>query len=263
MPNEYREHMELALEAARKAGAHLKAHFGARQPVEYKGEIDLITARDRESQDMIYDVLHRRFPDSALLGEEDGAVPAPADSQWLIDPLDGTTNYAHGLPLFCVSLAFREHGQTRVGVVFNPMLGEMFRAVRGQGAFLDANRLTVSREGDLGRSLLATGFPYDIRRSPARSLDLFGHFVGRGRAVRRCGAAALDLAYTAAGRFDGFWEMKLSPWDTAAGALLVEEAGGRITDFSGAPFDPFGRECLASNGLIHGDMLEILAPANA
>ena len=180
----------------------------------------------------------------------------------MIDPLDGTTNYAHSLPIFSVSVALLVGGQAQVGVVYSPMLGEMFWALRGEGAYLNEDRIIVSGEVDLNKSLLATGFPYDLRDSSVNNVDYFNTFIFKSQAVRRCGSAALDLAYTAAGRFDGFWELKLHPWDTAAGALLVEEAGGMITDFSGRPFDPFHGECLASNGIIHTQMREIIENVN-
>lgn len=250
--------LDVAREAAHRAGAYLQSEFANRPEVELKGEINLITERDRKSQEIIFDILDRRFPQHAVLGEEDLDVRKEGTGRWLIDPLDGTTNYAHGLPIFCVSLAFQEGGRTMVGLVYNPMLNETFWAVSGEGAFLNKKRLAVSREKEMDRSLLATGFPYDLRQSPQPNIALFNRFILRARAVRRCGSAALDLAYIAAGRFDGFWELKLSPWDTAAGALLVEEAGGRVSDFHGSPFSPFEQECLASNGHIHQSMMNTI-----
>jgi myo-inositol-1(or 4)-monophosphatase len=255
MDSELGEIIEAAREAAQRAGSYLRDGFATRPTIGFKGEIDLVTERDLKSQEIIFDFIDREFPDHAILGEEDLDIRAGAVRRWVIDPLDGTTNYAHGLPVFCVSLAYQEAGTTRAALIYNPMLEETFWAAAGCGSHLNERRLSVSNEKNLGGSLLATGFPYDLRESPNPAVPLFERFILKARAVRRCGSAALDLAYTAAGRFDGFWELKLSPWDTAAGALLVEEAGGRVSDFGGSPFDPFGKECLASNGRIHAGMI--------
>ncbi|MFC2156184.1 inositol monophosphatase family protein [Acidobacteriota bacterium] len=259
MKTDYQKILAAALRAASTAGKYLKETFAQKPDIEYKGKIDLVTERDRKSQEMIYKIIKDEFPHHSVLGEENLNIEKDEELLWLIDPLDGTTNYAHSLPIFSVSLAFLEQGQTKVGVVYHPMLEEMFQAVEGSGAFMNNKKIMVSEETDLRKSLLATGFPYDLRESQTNNLDHFSTFSHKARAIRRCGSAAIDLSYTAAGRFDGFWELKLSPWDTAAALLFVKEAGGKITDFSGNPFNPFMKECVASNARIHEQMLAILS----
>lgn len=258
MSTDYREILDTALEAAAEAGAYLKATFGCKPNVEFKGRIDLVTERDRQSQGKILRLIRARFPGHSILAEEELDEKKDEAALWLIDPLDGTTNYAHSLPAFCVSIAFFDQGQPQVGVVYAPIFGEMFQAIKGGGAFLNGKRIKVSAEKELGKSLLATGFPYDICESEVNNIDHFTRFLQKAQAIRRWGSAALDLCYTAAGRFDGFWELKLFPWDTAAGMLMVEEAGGTVSDFSGRPFQPFLREIVASNGPIHHQMLAVL-----
>lgn len=258
MKQDYQRILDVALNAAYRAGKYLKETFSQRPKIEFKGKVNLVTERDRKSQEIIYKIIKEEFPDHSIMGEEDLNVEKNKELLWLIDPLDGTTNYAHSLPVFSVSIAFLEQGVTEVGVVYNPMLEEMFRAIKGSGAFLNNTKISVSGEKELKESLLSTGFPYDIRDSKTNNVDFFNKFIYKARAIRRCGSAAIDLSYLAAGRYDGFWELKLSPWDTAAARLFVEEAGGKMTDFSGNPFSPFMKECLASNGRIHNQMLEIL-----
>lgn len=255
---EYMTILNTAKDAALTAGKFLKESFNQQLEIEYKGEINLVTEKDRESQEMIYKLVKDRFPDHSILGEEDLSVEKDKDHLWLIDPIDGTTNFAQSIPMFCVSIAFMEKGSPRVGVVYLPMLDEMFHAVRGSGAFLNNKQIHVSKKTELGKSLLATGFPYDRRESKINNVNHFNKFILRSLCIRRMGSAAIDLCYTAAGRFDGFWELKLFPWDSAAGLLIVEEAGGKVTDFSGNSFNPFLKECLATNGLIHSQMLQTL-----
>ncbi len=255
---DYLEILETALEAARQAGKFLQDTFADRPKVEYKGELDLVTERDRKSQEMIYQHIKNKYPGHSILGEENLNIEKDDSLLWLIDPLDGTTNYAHSFPLFSVSIAFLENKKIKAGVVYVPMLDEMFRAIAGSGAFLNDKKISVSDKTDIGTAMLSTGFPYDLRESKINNIDIFSRMIYRARAIRRTGSAAIDLAYVACGRFDGFWELKLSPWDTAAGALLVTEAGGKTSDFSGQPFDPFVKECLATNGPIHEPMLEVL-----
>jgi myo-inositol-1(or 4)-monophosphatase len=250
--------LAVARNAAFQAGKYMKASYGQQWEVEFKGEVDLVTRVDRESQEIIYQIIKRNFPCHSILAEENLKVEKDSNFLWLIDPLDGTTNFAHLLPVFCVSIAFLIEGETAVGVVYAPLLGEMFYAVKGGGAFLNEKKINVSTEKDLGNCLLATGFPYDRRKAKENNVVHFNKFIVRTRGIRRMGAAAIDLCYTAAGRFDGFWEPKLFPWDMAAGFLLVQEAGGKVTDFSGNPFDPFMKEIVASNGHIHQRMLEII-----
>ncbi len=261
MSLDYDKILSIAKIAATQAGNYLKENFSTKPKVEFKGEIDLVTERDRKSQEIIQKIISKNFPEHSILGEEDLKLIKKTPLLWIVDPLDGTTNYSHSLPVFCVSIAFMVEEDTRVGVIYNPMLDELFWAVKGKGAFLNGKRIKVSDEIDLRRSLLATGFPYDIRRSRNNNIDYFNKFILKAQAVRRCGSAALDLAYLSAGRYDGFWEIKLFPWDTAAGVLMVEEAGGKVTDFSGKPFKITKKECLATNGKIHSQMLEVLENA--
>jgi myo-inositol-1(or 4)-monophosphatase len=230
--------------------------------VNKKGTIDLVTEVDLECERMCRAVLAERFPDHDVLAEElstGPTEPASARCRWVFDPLDGTTNYAHGLPVFCASLALEVDGVAEVGAIYDPTRRELFTAERGEGAFLNGTRLRVSVATDLIESLLVTGFPYDVHQQLGHLLETFGAFLGRARAVRRLGSAALDLCYVAAGRFDAFWEEHLKPWDVAAGALIVKESGGRITGMDGSPFDPSAAHLVASNGRIHDEMLRVIA----
>lgn len=249
---------KIAIGAAKKAGLLLKEHLGGAREIEFKGAVDLVTEMDKKAEALIIGDLKGAFPDHGILTEESAEVKTSTGHRWIIDPLDGTTNYAHGFPFFCVSIAFETAGKVVLGVVYNPMLDELFVAEPGKGATLNGRTISVSKTASLDRSLLATGFPYDLRTSRENNLDNFANFAVRAQAIRRAGSAALDLSYVAAGRFDGFWEMKLRAWDVAAAALIVTEAGGRITDFKGGEFSIFGGRCLASNGLIHNEMLDIL-----
>ena len=228
--------------------------------IEKKGAIDLVTEVDLECEQMCRAVIAARFPDHAVLAEEQGTGPTVKESRyrWVFDPLDGTTNYAHGLPIFCASLALEIDGRAEVGAVYDPTRRELFTAERGEGAFLNGNLLKVSGTGDLLDALLVTGFPYELQNRATDLVDLFGVFLGRARAVRRLGSAALDLCYVAAGRFEGFWEQYLKPWDVSAGALIVEEAGGRMTGIDGSPFDTSAGHLIASNGRVHDDMLAVV-----
>jgi myo-inositol-1(or 4)-monophosphatase len=254
-----RSFLEVAIRAALAAGAYLRRQIHRTRQVDYKGVVNLVTDCDRQAQKIIISILRRAFPGHGFLAEENGKQQIGRENYcWLIDPLDGTTNYAHGFPIFCVSIALEKEGELLVGVVYDPMRQELFQAIKGQGAWLNGRRLRVSKTSSLNRSLLATGFPYDLRESPVNNLVHFENFLFRVQAIRRCGAAALDLAYVACGRFDGFWELKLNPWDVAAGSLLVEEAGGRVTDFRGSKLNLAAGEIVASNGLIHASMLKVL-----
>lgn len=256
-PADVRVRCDLALDLARGAGEILRGGLG-RATVEHKGPLELVTEFDRASERFIVDRMTAAFPDDGLLAEEGSQRPGET-WRWHIDPLDGTTNYAHGLPHFAVSIAGERDGTLEFGVVYDPMRDEMFVAVRGQGASLNDRPLQVSTASSLEESLLVTGFPYDLGRNPDDNLDLFAHLVHRSLAVRRFGAAALDLAYVAAGRFDAYWELRLSPWDLAAGIVLVREAGGTVSRVDGGP-DPLRQppSIAASNGRLHTQLLEAL-----
>lgn len=228
--------------------------------VDKKGSIDLVTEVDLACERMCRALLAERFPEHDILAEElsDPAEPASGRCRWVFDPLDGTTNYAHGVPIFCASLALEIDGKAEVGAVYDPTREELFTAERGVGAFLNGAPLHVSPTGTLIDALLVTGFPYDVHQQTGDLVEMFGAFLGTARAVRRLGAAALDLCYVAAGRFEGFWEQRLKPWDVAAGALIVEESGGRVTGMDGSPFDPASAHLVASNGHIHDQMLAVI-----
>lgn len=256
------DYKKLAVSAARDAGGYLKGNLHSRHLVRFKGEIDIVTEADQQAESMIIAAIQKQYPDHDILAEESPATHNGSLYRWIIDPLDGTTNYAHGYPVFCVSIALECGGTCILGVVFNPMLGEMFVAEKGQGAFLNDKPIVVSETTELSRSLLATGFPYDIRLTEENNMNHFESMALRAQAIRRAGSAALDLAYVAAGRFDGFWELKLSPWDTAAGCLLVQEAGGAVTDLHGEAFTLTAPHIVASNGRIHGQILSVLRGAN-
>jgi len=251
----------VAVELAEAAGAMLRQELGRTRRIEVKDSpINLVTEMDSRAETLIVDRLRREFPDDAILAEERGASRGRSGRRWIIDPLDGTTNYAHGVPIFAVSVALEERGRIVLGVIHDPSQRETFIAERGRGAYLNGARLGVSGTKRLEESLLATGFPYDIRESDDTNLPEFGVFSLRARAVRRMGSAVLYLAYLAAGRIDGYWELRLGSWDAAAGWLMVEEAGGRVTDLAGGLFDLAAPRIVASNGLIHDEMLAILRP---
>ena len=255
------EARDIALQAALAAGDILRAGFGKVEHLRFKGEVDLVTEIDERSEQAIVEIIRARFPDHRVLAEEGSAGGEDERHRWIVDPLDGTTNYAHGLPVFCVSIAYEQDGQVEVGAIYDPMRDEMFLAQRGRRVSLNGRPLAVSTTDVLLSSLLATGFPYD-RSLLARAMRQFAALSGKSRAVRRLGSAALDAAYVAAGRLECYWETVVSPWDIAAGWLMVEEAGGQVTDLQGRPFTLSGGEVLASNGYIHGTLLEALARAD-
>jgi myo-inositol-1(or 4)-monophosphatase len=252
--------LELAVRLAREAGAIQRQRYETQIQIRTKSaSIDLVTEVDQACEAHIVGELARCRPEDAILAEEGGGTDREgAPWRWIIDPLDGTTNYAHGYPRFCVSIGVEREDEREVGVVYDPLLDELYTAVHGGGAFLNGRKLRVSEERDFGSALVATGFAYDIRKTLEDNLDHFIQVIKQARAVRRDGSAALDLCYVAAGRFDGFWEMKLHPWDVAAGLLIVEEAGGRTSDMRGGPTQRTGRETVASNGHIHDTLIELL-----
>jgi myo-inositol-1(or 4)-monophosphatase len=248
-----------AIEAVVRAGTLQMERFGGAIRVDKKGTIDLVTDVDVAVEHMFRDLVAERFPDHQVLAEEFGGDAAvPRGPCWVFDPIDGTTNFAHGLPIFCSSLALEIDGAAEVAAVYDPNRRELFTAERGGGAFLNGLPLHVSATAQIVDAMLVTGFPYDVHARIHEIVGLFGEFVGRARAVRRLGSAAIDLCYVAAGRMDGFWESDLKPWDIAGGALIVAEAGGRITNMDGSVFASRGRHVLASNGHLHEAMLDVV-----
>jgi len=250
-----------ATEAALKAGALLRELFEQPHQIQHKSAIDLVTEADLASEELILDMLQHRLPGIKIMSEESFAAynDIPTESVWIIDPLDGTTNFAHNFPWFAVSIALYAEGRSQVGIIYNPMQDELFCAAPGSGAWLNDRPIKVSKVASLQNALAATGFPYDIRERSDAILAAFKTVLTQAQGVRRPGAAALDLAYLACARLDAFWEVGLKPWDTAAGCLLVEEAGGMLSNFAGAPFSPFNPELLASNTLLHRDLTALLA----
>ena len=259
------EHLEFATELARAAGDVLRHYASRDKRVELKGRGNLVTIADMESEALMVRSIRSRYPDHGVLAEESGAVEAPGAApaaRWIIDPLDGTTNYAHQYPMYSVSIAMERDGRVQCGAVFDPVRDEMFAAARGAGATLNAEPIRVSDVPRLEGALLLTGFPYGIEHRVAWALGMFRTFLLKAQAVRRGGSAALDLCHLAMGRTDGFWELDLHPWDTAAGTLIVEEAGGRVSRFDGDRFRLEDREILASNALIHREMVAAIASAH-
>jgi myo-inositol-1(or 4)-monophosphatase len=257
-PNLMSQFLEVAIETARQAGAILRDDFQRPKQISYKGEVDIVTESDRRSEALIVSRLRQHFPDHAIIGEEGGGDGAGAKYCWHVDPLDGTTNFAHGYPCFAVSIGLAEDGQPIAGAVLNPVSDELFAAARGEGAYLNGKRIRVSPVEKLANSLVATGFPTHHRKRSA-NINYYWEFTLRSHGVRRDGSAALDLCSVACGRFDAFWEFNLNSWDTAAGILLVREAGGTVTDLSGGIYRLGGPQLLASNGRIHAEMQEVAA----
>lgn len=260
-------------QAALAAGAVMRLNYLKPHRITLKGAIDPVTETDLQAQELIIGLIRQHFPDHAFLAEEErmgegskaggagvgGAGVSPAHlNRWIIDPLDGTVNFAHGFPAFCVSIAFEAEARLEYGVVYDPLRDELFEARRGEGAFLNREPVRVSKTERLDRALLATGFPYDIRERVQETMARLGRVVGAAQGVRRAGSAALDMCYVACGRFDGFWEENLKPWDTAAGLLLIEEAGGRITTFGGGPYEIYSPNILASNDVLHEALLALI-----
>ncbi len=249
----------VAVDLARATGSMLREELGRARRIEFKDSpINLVTEMDPRAEALIVERLAREFPRDAILAEERGACAGSSGRRWIVDPLDGTTNYAHGVPIFAVSIALEDEHGIALGVIHDPNQRETFTAERGQGAHLDGQRLAVSSTKRLNESLLATGLPYDIRETTRTNLPEYGAFSLRTQGVRRMGSAVLYLAYVAAGRIDGYWELRLGPWDAAAGSLMVEEAGGRVTSLTGGPLDLRAPQIVASNGHIHDEMLNTL-----
>lgn len=248
--------LEVAIETAREAGAILLAEFDRPVKISYKGEVDIVTQADRRSEQAIVSRLRAHFPKHAIVAEEGSGNESDSPFRWHVDPLDGTTNFAHSYPCFAVSLGLEEAGEPIVGVIFQPVTGELFTAVKGEGAYLNQKQIQVSRIEKLATSLLATGFP-SVKRAQNPNIRYYWDFTLRSHGVRRDGSAAMDLAAVACGRFEGFWEFGLHTWDVAAGILLVREAGGAATQFNGQPYRLGDRELLASNGRVHEEMKEV------
>jgi len=255
MGNQY---LEVAIETAVEAGGILLSEFDKPPKISYKGEVDLVTQADRRSEEAIVGRLRSYFPGHTIVAEEGGGQEADASCRWIVDPLDGTTNFAHGYPCFAVSIGFEQDGELLAGVIYQPVSKELFTTAKGEGAYLNEKRIEVSKIDHLSTSLLATGFP-SVKRSRNPNIHFYRDFTLSSHGVRRDGSAALDLAAVACGRFDGFWEFGLHSWDTAAGALLVREAGGVVTDFAGRPYRPGDYETVASNGRIHEEMRRLAA----
>ncbi len=251
----------IAIEAALESGKFLKEHVGKIGNIERKigQETNLVTEIDKRSEAMIIKKIHDHFPAHAILGEESGSDEITSEYRWIIDPLDGTTNYTHGLPLYSVTIGIEHRGEIVAGVIYDPNAEELFTAEKGKGAFLNGKKISVSVNTTLINSLLVTGFPYNVKENPGNVIEHFVTFLPLAQGVRRLGSAALDLAYVACGRFDGYWEIFLNPWDKAAGILLVKEAGGVVTDFSNESSDIiYNPNTLATNGSIHQQMLDVI-----
>ncbi len=252
--------LNFAIDVAREAGGVLIQRLGSAK-ISNKGDIDLVTEADVASENLIIERIRSYHPQHAILAEESGETVLVggrrSEWKWVIDPLDGTTNYAHGYPCFCVSIALEHNGVIEIGVIYDPVRDEMFAAERGNGATLNGRRIRVSEVEELKDAMLCTGFPYNVRERPDFTRD-FTNFTMAAQAVRRDGSAAIDLAYVACGRFDGFWEDGLSPWDIAAGMVLIEEARGKVTNFDNEPLSIYTKKVLATNGLVHDAMLTVL-----
>lgn len=250
------------MDAARDAGDALARTIGQNRTVVFKGERDLVTDADRASEEIILQALRAEFPAHEICAEEHGLIEGQGSEhacEWFVDPLDGTTNYTHGLPFFSVSIGLCVDGMPAVGVVYSPLTGELFSAQIGRGAFLNGTRISVSQTSVILHALVATGFPYDLMNSRNNNLDVFARVIPRVQDVRRFGVASLDLAYVACGRFDAYWEPELAPWDMVAGVAIVGEAGGIVTDFTGGRFAPRGKQVIATNGVLHRSMLDLVS----
>ena len=250
---------EILYKAAIESGKIIKEYFETKFIIESKDVIsNLVTEVDKKSESKIIEVIRNEFPNHNILSEEIGALDTDSDVKWIIDPIDGTINYAHSIPICCVSIGIEKKGEIIFGLVYNPMSGELFFAEKGKGGFLNDKKISVSKEDNLYKSLLVTGFPYDTSNNPYKPVKVFAEFVNSNIPVRRLGSAALDLCWTACGRFDGFWEYNLNPWDVSAGYLIMTESGGVVSDFEGNNFSVYKKEILATNGLIHNHMLRMI-----
>ncbi len=254
----WEKEFEIAGQAAETAGKILISMFGQVNHIMKKGDIDLVTEADLEAEKAILKIIRDNFPRDTILSEEAGKSAETSNRTWLVDPLDGTTNFAHGFPFFAVSIALEIEKEIILGIVYNPYMDEYFAAIKGSGARLNNKPIQVSKMHNLGESLLATGFPYNVHEEPKKVMELFEKMMVRAQGVRRPGSAAIDLCYVAAGRIDGFWEQDLKPWDTAAGTVILEEAGGKLTTFLGEPYSPYEKTIVAANPFIHNEMIMVL-----
>lgn len=249
--------------AITEAGKILKENFGGNFKVESKDMIaNLVTAIDKESEAKIIEVIKNDFPMHNILSEEIGALTQESNYKWIIDPIDGTINYAHSIPITCISIGLEKDGEVIMGAVYNPMMNELFFAEKDQGAYFNAKQIHVSKEDNFAKSLLVTGFPYDSSRNKHKPAEVFNRIVYKDIPVRRLGSAALDLCWTAMGRFEGFWEYNLNAWDVAAGCIILTEAGGKLSDFDGNPLSIYQKEILATNGLIHEELRRVIKNEN-
>lgn len=256
----WEKELGVAGQAARESGMILNDLFGKITKIGKKGEIDLVTEADLLSENIIVEIIGRNFPQDNILTEESGELGRNSERLWIIDPLDGTTNFAHSFPFFAVSIALQVDNEIVLGVVYNPLMGEYFEAVKGEGAFLNKTPIKVSPAKDLKESLVATGFPYRVYKEPGSIIELLKRMIVLVQGVRRPGSASIDLCYVASGRLDGFWEEGLQPWDTAAGSLIVMEAGGMVSNYEGEKYSPFQKSIVAANPFIHKKMLEVISP---
>ena len=256
----WEKEIAVAEQASRAAGKILDRMFGRVNHIVKKGDIDLVTEADLQAEEAILEIIHRSFPQDNILSEESGMHGEISKRTWIVDPLDGTTNFAHGFPFFAISIALELDNEIVLGVVYNPQMDEYFEAVKGMGAYLNEAPIQISTTSDIEESLLATGFAYDIHENPHRVLKHFNRMIVKAQGIRRPGSAAIDLCYVAAGKLDGFWEEGLEPWDTAAGFLIVDEAGGTVTTMAGETYSPYLRTIVAANPFIHEAMIKILNP---
>jgi len=247
------------IQISKEAGELIRNAFGKTHSVEFKtNELNLVTETDKASEKLITDFIRKKYPSHGVLAEEGSESNKSAEYLWVVDPLDGTTNFAHGLPIFSVSIGLQKNGETIAGVVYDVMRNVLYSAEKGSGSFENEKRINVSTNENIGHSILVTGFPYNVKENPDKAYERFIAFLKQARAIRRLGSAAIDFCYAANGVFDGFWEVSLHPWDICAGKLIVEEAGGIVTDFDGNKIDIYSKRILASNGAIHQKMIEVL-----
>ncbi len=256
--NEVLELLNLAIECATEAGEFILKNKNIALKFDYKGRVNLVTRIDRQSEEIIIAKILKKYPGHGILSEERSPINTDSPFRWIIDPLDGTTNFVHNFPFYAVSIGIEYSGKMLIGVVYAPETQELFTAIRAKGAFLNAHRIRVSQINNLQQCILATGFPYELIDHFYENMEHFKSFYEKTQGVRRAGSAAIDLSYTACGRFDGFWEFDLNPWDSAAGSLIVAEAGGKVTNFAGGKFSVYQNQILASNSLIHEQMIEVI-----